>query len=294
VVQNKKKTYVAQPGADAAGGGIWSSGTVNVDSGTTIGGTLQGQPNQALGGRGSLGQFGATGGGAGGGGSGGGLYEAGGSVTMSNSILAGNQALGGVGGAKLSYSGNTGNGGTASGGGLAVASGTLVLNNDTVQDNTAQGGNGGSGSGSGYLGNGGTASGGGIYVGGGAVTLNATTLLSNVAQGGDGGQYHFTWGVTIGALEASRGFGGSGLGGGLYVGGGSVTLTADSATTNAAKAGGSGDLGAPGGSPGVGEGGGLYILSSASLTLDAATLDAIINNTASTSYPNIAGTYNLS
>jgi hypothetical protein len=73
-----------------------------------------------------------------------------------------------------------------------------------------------------------------------------------------------------------------------------VTLTGDSATTNSANAGGGGDLGAPGSGPGVGEGGGLYILPTASVNLDTSTLDAIINNTASTSYPNIAGPYTLS
>jgi hypothetical protein len=44
-------------------------------------------------------------------------------------------------------------------------------------------------------------------------------------------------------------------------------------------------------SPGLGEGGGLYIASGAIVYIDAFTLANVIDNTASTSYPNIFGTY---
>jgi hypothetical protein len=305
VVDTKKNIYVPQAGAVAEGGGIWSSGMVKLEAGTTIGGA---QANEALGGQGSPEEYvgegagvggagfggglyeaggsvtmshstlvsnqavGGTGGdarpvtfggttGNGGGGFGGGLYEAGGSVTMSHSTLVSNQALGGMGGYKDGRSENTGNGGAASGGGLFAASGTLAMSNDTVEYNTAKGGDGGNGGSSGAFGTGGTGSGGGVYVGGGMVTLQADQLLSNAAQGGDGGLYQPTGGVTTDYFEFFRGLGGSGLGGGLYVGGGTVTLTGDTVTGNAASAGVSGDLGVRTGSPGVAGGGGIFIVS---------------------------------
>ena len=276
VVKIKNKFYVALAGADAEGGGIWSSGTVKLEGGTTIGGTLPSQVNEAQGGRGAPEQTAAQGAGAGGGGYGGGLYEAGGSVTMSDATLIGNQALGGAGHSKFGFAGNAGNGGAASGGGLFVASGTLVMSNDTVEYNMALGGNGGSGSGSGYLGDGGTGSGGGVYVGGGTVTLQTVQLLSNNAQGGEGGNYHFTEGVTLGAIEYDHGSGGSGLGGGLYVGGGAVTLTGDTVTGNTANAAWSGYLGA--GGPGVAVGGGIDIASQAKVSLDSITVTNTTTN----------------
>src|SRR5207248_9845974 len=89
-----------QFGGDAAGGGIWSSGTLRLDGDTAL------QANQAVGGQG-----GAAGvvfvthvgyvygnGGAGGGGLGGGLYETGSTVSLAYSSLTGNTATGGAGG----------------------------------------------------------------------------------------------------------------------------------------------------------------------------------------------------
>ncbi len=289
-VKIKKNYYVTQDGADAAGGGIWSSGAVKLEGGTTIGGALLSQANEAQGGRGAPEQTAAQGAGAGGGGYGGGLYQAGGSVTMSNATLIGNQALGGAGHSKFGIAGNAGNGGAASGGGLFVASGTLVMSNDTVESNTALGGNGGNGSGSGYLGDGGTGSGGGVYVGGGTVTLQTVQLLSNRAQGGEGGEYHFTEGVTIGAIEYDHGEGGSGLGGGLYVGGGAVTLTGDTVTGNGAYAAWSGYLGA--GGPGVAAGGGIYISSGAKASLDSFTVTNTTTNDDYVETP-LGGSWNL-
>lgn len=283
VVQTKKIVSITQDGADAVGGGIWSNGTVKLEGGTTIGGTLPSQANVAQGGRGAPEQTAAQGAGAGGGGFGGGVYQAGGSVTMSNATLIGNRALGGTGHSNIGIAGNAGNGGAASGGGLFVASGTLVMSNDTVEDNTALGGNGGSGSGGGLLGDGGTAAGGGVYVGGGTVTLQTVQLLSNRAQGGEAGEEHFTEGVTIGVVENDHGMGGSGLGGGLYVGGGTVTLTGDTVTGNAAYAAWSGFFGA--GDPGVAAGSGIDIASGAKVSLDSFT---VTNNTTNDDYQELA------
>ena len=73
-----------------------------------------------------------------------------------------------------------------------------------------------------------------------------------------------------------------------------MTLTGDTVSGNAAFDGPSGSYPFMLGSPGVGEGGGLYIVPTAAIFLDTATLDAILNNIASTSDPNIYGPYSLS
>jgi hypothetical protein len=49
----------------------------------------------------------------------------------------------------------------------------------------------------------------------------------------------------------------------------------------------------PSGVVGSGYGGGLYILPAASVCLDTATLNQIINNTTSTGDPNIHGSYSM-
>ena len=107
---------------------------------------------------------------------------------------------------------------------------------------------------------------------GGTATLTSVSLSSNTVQGGKGG---------AGIIGGIDGNGGNGFGGGLEVSGGTVTLTSVSASSNSAQA--------P--STGLGEGGGVYIASGAIVYVDAFTLANVIDNTASTSYPNIFGTY---
>jgi hypothetical protein len=275
----KNGFMAAGAGADAAGGGIWSSGTVTLQGGSTV------QGNGTFGGTGgaAFGPLGAASGGfhggAGGSGFGGGLYEAGGSASVSNAILAGNSADGGQGGAVSAYSyiGSSGSGGAASGGGLYVAGGTLSMSNDTVNTNQALGGAGGNLTGTVHFstfntrfassGSGGAGSGAGIYVGGATGTLQAVELSSNQARGGDGGATtHFGFGQL-------RGLGGNGLGGGLYVAGGTLTLTDDTVTGNSARAG----VGASGGAGG----GGIYIVSQAGSTV---YLDSFTVTNATTNY----------
>jgi hypothetical protein len=255
-----------QPGADAAGGGIWSSGSVTLQGGTAL------QGNQALGGRGGAAGWlsdGTTGNGGGGGsGLGGGLYEAGGSVSGAGATLASNTASGGDGGA-LSPPFNglsphfAGGGGSGSGGGLYVAGGTLGLSSVTVESNEAVGGAGGYGSDAQYdlfPGRGGDGSGGGIFVAGGTATLDAVGLSSNFAGGGTGG----------GDVAGPTGSGGDGFGGGLDVAAGTVTMT--NATVSGNRASG-GDNAWAGFSinpiPGYGEGGGIY--NAGTLTLSGCT-----------------------
>jgi hypothetical protein len=102
------------------------------------------------------------------------------------------------------------------------------------------------------------------------------------------------------ATRSTGGTGGNGLGGGMYVAGGTATLTGATLTANAATAG----LGGAGGlsldpskashtgSSGSGIGGGVYIdntLASTVVSLDNYTKNHMKLNTASTSGANIHG-----
>ncbi len=286
-----------QTGEDAAGGAIWSSGSMTVEEGTVI------QGNQALGGQGGGGgvlvstTYGTIlgSGAAGGGGFGGGIFEAGGSVNIASATLTGNTAAGGTGGnldqviASISPPPAPGLGGIGAGGGLYAAGGTLSVSSATVQTDQALGGTGG-----GLVefptlsASGGAAYGGGINVAGGTATLAMTDLLANVALGGTGG-----YGSNVGL----GGNGGNAFGGGLYAAGGSLTLKNDTITGNEALGGNAGNdnLGSIGGSgvtfpiPGTEAGGGIEIASSAAVNLDSYTVANTTNNNPS----DIDGTYVL-
>ena len=80
--------------------------------------------------------------------------------------------------------------------------------------------------------------------------------------------------------------GGNGFGGGLFAAGRSVALRAVTITGNIARGGLGGGVN---GVPGDGIGGGIYILDRANL--DDYTVNHVLNNTASTGSPNIAGSY---
>jgi hypothetical protein len=94
------------------------------------------------------------------------------------------------------------------------------------------------------------------------------------------------------------GDGDDGFGGGLGALGGMVTLTSDTITSNTAQ-GGNGGGGGSGrgyglaGNPGLGEGGGLSIDTPAEVCLYAFTQAHVSRNSASTSYPDIFGSYTL-
>jgi hypothetical protein len=260
------------PGQDVAGGGIYSSASLTLEGNTTI------ENNQALGGSGGYArQSGQAP--RGGNGLGGGVYVAGGTATLTNVTLSSNTALGGQGITSF-YGGNGGNG---FGGALEIAGGTITLSNSTLTSNVAQGGQGAStpdGS-DGIGGKGGNGFGGALQVSGGTASVTSSVLSANIAQGGNGGIY--------GCDCGTGGRGGSGLGAGLEVGGGTVTLISDTLTTNHAY-GGSSSAGYWGPRP-LGEGGGIYIASAATVYIDPFTLANVISNTASTSNSNIFGTY---
>jgi hypothetical protein len=298
--KNQSNQINGQAGGDAAGGGIWSSGSLTLQGGTIL------QANQAIGGQGgAAGAYLRSGsvsvpgkGGAGGGGFGGGLYQASGSVNGTNATLVSNTAAGGAGGNGYEFLGGTfvggyysaGIGGSGAGGGLFTAGGTLNLSSVSVQSNRAQGGVGGGFTYS-FLdvpGTGGVGYGSGIYIAGGTVTLATINLLSNDAWGGQGGD----------GGNGTGGSGGNAYGGGLYVGGGSVTLTNSTMTQNGALG---GDDGRGGGipPPSYGFGGGIYIASTGTLYLDSFTVANTINNfvkgsASDYSASDIDGTYILS
>jgi hypothetical protein len=77
--------------------------------------------------------------------------------------------------------------------------------------------------------------------------------------------------------------------------GGTSTLRDDSVTNNAASGGAGGHSG-PGswvGAVGLGEGGGIYIDTAATVYLDAFTVANVIHNKASTSNNDIVGSYTV-
>ncbi len=180
---------------------------------------------------------------------GGGIYNDGGTLTVSNSTISGNSSLGG--------SGSLG-AGNGAGGGIYNAGGTLTVSNSTISDNSSKGGNGGSGSGFG----------GGIYNMGGTVTVNNSNLSNNSSSGGNGGDGLgggiFSSGtVTVNNSNLSNnsssggkgrsGTGGDGLGGGIFNNGESLTVSNSTLSGNTSS-GGDGD----GSNGGSGGGGGIY------------------------------------
>ncbi|MCC6617131.1 MAG: hypothetical protein IT320_26900 [Anaerolineae bacterium] len=212
-----------------------------------------------LGQRGTLGSGGTGGrggeggrGGSGGASAGGALYNAGGSVTISNARFVENLANGGrsgqggtagVGGdggidqGDGAFGGPGGQGGTsadARGGALFSDGGALFVERSTMFDNIVQGGNGGSGN---RAGDGGT--GGPVYFGVDldprvltqVLILNLGGVTSSGAPGGTGG---------------NGGAGGHAAGGALYATDGSFTLMRSTLSGNTAQAGaiGSGGQGA--------------------------------------------------
>jgi hypothetical protein len=224
----------------------------------------------------------------------------GGSLTLQNLTLQGGASTGNLGGGAiqnylgtLTLSGVTiqnnkafTSGGVAKGGGIFSYGGALTMQNCTVRNNQVIGSDGPAGQ------SGADAYGGGIYIVGGTASLSNVTLSSNTAQGGNGGP---TATGNGGKPESGKGpvvhhsgagNGGNGLGGGMFVASGTVTLLNTSMSANTATGGLSGGQQASGG---LGEGGGLYIDAVASVCLDAFTQAHVTNNTTSTSYPNIDG-----
>jgi len=264
-------------GGEASGGGIHSGGgTVTVDVGSSV------KTNTVSAGSGGSGGSGGTGPQAGGNGgnggtganaTGGGIHAASGPVTINNNskvilntVNGGSGGDGGDGGSGTTVitggnGGNGGTGGTARGGGVFIASGSLLLGGGSLLgNNTVEGGFGGDGGSGGSAsqfggkggnaGLGGSASGGGVHIQGGNVTISGAAIVSqNTVQGGDGGDGGFGGDVANG----QGGNGGNGakagdaLGGGIFAGNGTVTVSGSSVISFNTVQGGTGGYGGNGG-----------------------------------------------
>lgn len=238
----------------------------------------------------------ARGGDGGDGASGGGIFNNGGSLTITASVISGNAAGSGGGGGRAragdGSSGPTGGqggvgwagaGGRGGEGGGIYTTGVLRLTRSRVAGNTAgAGGNGGSGvggnGGSGSTGNGGFGgdgngghggqggSGGGIAeASGGSLTIDESSIAANATgAGGSGGQGQGGTGGGSGGTSAHAGGGGTGSGGfpGAGGGGGGISAQDPIAITRTLISGNSAGAGGDGGS-GIGGPGGPTTGSSA-------------------------------
>jgi hypothetical protein len=236
------------------GGGIDNAGTLSLLGDTIAGNTAQGVAGTA----GSN----AGGGGGGGAGLGGGLFNEGDTATIINTTFTGNAAIGGAGGAAVSphpgvFQGTGGTGGGAEGGegggpGQAGANGSFGSGGGgggAAATSSAPGGAGGFGGGGG---------GGGGHTAGGS--------------GGLGGAGGYAGGQGGPALNAGGGGGGggAGLGGAVFNGSGTLSITSSTITHNSATGGPGGQGSALAGSAGQGLGGG--ILNDGTISLTASTV----------------------
>lgn len=247
---------------------VISTATLMLNNLTLTGGLAQG----GAGGAGLGVGLGAAGGG--GGGLGGAALVDGGILTVQGCTFANNTAQGGMGGATVANNDDVGGGG---GGGLGVPG-------NVGGSNIGGLGGGGGGNGSGGAGGGG---GGGGFAGGGGGGRNgggAGGFGGGGGGGGGGGQYGQGgvggFGGGKGGSGGSGGYvgaggGGAGLGGGIFSNGGTLTLTNDTFTANAAIGGVTGSGQGPG-TAGSGFGGAVFALNG-SLT---ATFDTFSGNTA--------------
>jgi CSLREA domain-containing protein len=195
-------------------------------------------------------------------GTGGGVYTSAGVVMIDNSAIINNSATGSPSGAP-----NSGvQGGSAQGGGLMIdGTGSVTIVNSLVASNRAVGQGGFPGPG--LEATGGSALGGGIYgsFAGATVTLINSTVTANEAKGGSG--------------AGENGLGGFAEGGGIKTFG-RTTLINDTITRNRAT-------GGPAGTalPGSGQGGGLYLNTSASrLTNTIVAENKITSSTPTTGF----------
>jgi hypothetical protein len=156
-------------GGDAAGGGVWSNGSLTLENSSAV------QGNSATGGllRNAFG---------------GGIYVAGGTANITGTTFTLNLAQGGD------------NGGSAYGGAVYVAGGTVTMSADNLgtpygfsgpSPNIARGN---ATPGLTPLGNG---YGGGLYVAGGSVTLTNDSILNNEAAGWNANTFAFGGGIFI-------------------------------------------------------------------------------------------------
>ena len=189
---------------------------------------------------------------------GGGILNNGGDLTLDNVVLQNNAAQGGE------APRTTLPGYRANGGGLYSISGALILAGATIANNRATGGRGGDHNGTFRAGVGGAADGGGLYATAGSLDVSASMISSNQATGGRGGDGSFY--RTSPLTTGNGGAGGLGQGGGLYVNGRSLTITASTIASNHGTAGAPGLYAVTNVYNGYGEGGGVDNLGTLTIT----------------------------
>ena len=214
--------------AQQEGGGLWNSatGTLTVDSTTVTGNVANGNAdpmgdNTKLQG-------------------GGGIYNDGGTVTLTNDLgkvsVTGNTALG-SGGGIFSLAGMvtvtdatiSGNEAVRAGGGVEVVSGNLALTNVMLTGNDV--------SAQGKLATISPGNGGGLHVTGNATTaLNSSTVSGNAAGNDGGGLWNSATGQMVVANTTLSNNTAAMSGGGLYNNGGLVAITNGGVTGNTANA----------------------------------------------------------
>ena len=178
--KNTRKNETPPAGQDAAGGAIWSNGSLTVENQTVIRG------NSAMGGAGGY-NYTTQQYGPGGNAFGAGIYIAGGTANITGSSIGNFYPLGFYGIGNTAQAGDGFLPGSAYGGGVYVAAGTVTLSNDTMEADQALAGtelpNGVFTSANGY--------GGGLYVAGGTATLTNDYIDHNLAgvpgSNGEGG-----------------------------------------------------------------------------------------------------------
>jgi Calx-beta domain-containing protein/cadherin-like protein/Big-like domain-containing protein/uncharacterized protein DUF4214 len=180
-------------------------------------------------------------------GSGGGIFNNAGVMTITNSTISGNTTTGGSGGggifnqtgAAVTVSNCTisGNNTTGNGGAIYNNAGTVNVTDSTLSTNSANNTGGGILNQSGSTLNitnstlsGNTAgSGGGLYHGGGSTVIVNSTVSGNTATGSGGGLETITTGVTLTNVTVTNNHSdndnnGAEIGGGIYVGSGTISL----------------------------------------------------------------------
>jgi hypothetical protein len=306
-------------GGAAKGGGLYSDGGI-----VTLTGNAQFNSNKlfsGVGGNGGAGVAGTPNGGVGGNSGaveGGGVYAVGGNVTMStvqvqqNSIVANVAGKGGNGASNAAVNGVGGAGGAGGMGGAQIGSGLYVSGSNLTVSITsvslsynlegptsAYGGAGGvggaaangTGGAGGAAGNDGNTEGGGAaFFGSNTVTLNGITSVSNVIIADSPG-YGGSGGVgLVGGAGGNAGNAGVVQGGGIFAGGGNLTINGGSVIENNKASGQTGGKGGRAGKStnntaktvvhigtggaGSGSQGGGVAATGATVTLDKATISA--------------------
>jgi hypothetical protein len=192
-------------GGDGLGGGILNNGTLALVNCYLAG-------NTARGGDGA--PHGTDQGGSGGAGSGAGIFNYG-TLALTGCTFYKNTGTGGTGGSETSFGVVSGDGGQSHGAGIAN-DGTAALTNCTFYGNESEGGKAGEAQiieAHNVTGNGGLAEGGAIWSGGTSVTMVNCTISRNSASGGNADD-----------SVSSVSHGGNGVGGGLAVDFGGLTL----------------------------------------------------------------------